>query len=50
MSWLVQHAAGCISKYQVEEDDKTGYERCKWKPFSIPAMAFGEKVCYHKIA
>ena len=50
MTWLVQHAAGCISKYQVGEDGKTGYERLKGKPFSRPAVEFGEKVHFKNSA
>ena len=50
MTWLVQHAADCISKYQVGEDGKTGYERLKGKPFSRPSVEFGEKVHFKKSA
>ena len=42
MTWLVQHAADCISKYQVGEDGKTGYERSKGEPCSRSAVEFGE--------
>ena len=48
MTWLVQHAADCISKYQVSEDGKTAYERLKGKPFSRAVVEFGEKIHYKK--
>ena len=47
-TWLVQHAADCLSKYQVGEDGKTAYERLKGTPFTRPAVEFGEKVHYKK--
>merc|ERR1712240_2189 len=47
-TWLVQHAADCLSEYQVGEDGKTAHERLKWKPFTRPAVEFGEKVHYKK--
>ena len=50
MTWLVQHAADCSSKYQVREDGKTGYERLKGKSFSRPSVEFGEKVRFKKSA
>ena len=50
MTWLVQHAADCLSKYQVGEDGKTAHERLKGKPFSRPVVEFGEKVHYRKSA
>merc|ERR1712240_171121 len=50
MTWLVQHAADCLSKYQVGEDGKTAYERWKGKPFNRPAVEFGEKIHYRKSA
>ena len=48
LTWLVQHAADCLSKYQVGEDGKTAYERLKGKKFSRPLVEFGEKVHYKK--
>ena len=48
LTWLIQHAADCLSKYQVGEDGKTAYERLKGKKFSRPAVEFGEKVHYKK--
>ena len=44
MTWFVQRATGCISKYQVGEDGKTSYEQLKGKPISRPAVEFGEKI------
>ena len=48
MTLLVQHAADCISKYQVSEDGKSAHERLKVKPFSRHTLEFGEKVHYKR--
>ena len=48
LTWLFQHAAHCLSKYQVGEDGKTAYERPKGKKFSRAVVEFGEKVHYKK--
>ena len=48
LTWLVQHAADCLSKYQIGEDGKTAYERLKGKKFSRAVVEFGEKVHYKK--
>ena len=32
-AWLVERAADLLSKYQVGDDGKTGYERWKGKPY-----------------
>ena len=48
LTWLVQHAADCLSKYQQGEDGKTAYERLKGKKFSRAVVEFGEKVHYRK--
>ena len=45
-SWLVEHAADLLSKYQVGEDGRTGYERLKGKPCNHELVEFGEKVHY----
>ena len=50
MTWLIQHAADCLSKYQVGEDGKTAYERLKGKKFSRAVVEFGEKVHFKKSA
>ena len=47
-TWLIQHAADCLNKYQMGEDGKTAYERLKGKPFQRPAVEFGEKVHFKK--
>ena len=39
-----------MSKYQIGDDGKTAYERLKGKPFTRPAVEFGEKVHYRKSA
>ena len=46
LSWLVEHSADLISKYQVGDDGKTAYERWKGKKFTLEEVEFGEKVHY----
>jgi hypothetical protein len=46
MTWLVEHSADLISKYQVGEDGKTAYERWKGKRFTMEEIEFGEKIHY----
>ena len=48
LTWLVQHAADCLSKHQIGEDGKTAYERLKGKKFSRAVVEFGEKIHYRK--
>ena len=50
VTWLVQHAADCISMYHVGEDGKTGYERLKGTLCSSPTEEFGEKFHFKKSA
>ena len=50
MTWFVQLAAGCISKYLVGEDGKTSYEQLKGKPISRLAVEFGEKIHFKQSA
>ena len=47
-AWLVEHAADLLSKYQVGDDGRTGYERWKGKPFHGEEIEFGEKVHYRE--
>ena len=46
MTWLVEHSADLISKYQVGEDGKTAYERWKGKRFTMEEVEFGERIHY----
>lgn len=46
MSWLVEHAADLLSRYQVGDDGRTGYERLKGKKCKQEMVEFGEKVHY----
>ena len=46
-TWLVHHAADCIVMYEVREV-ATRYERFKWKPFTRPALEFGEEIYHQK--
>ena len=47
-AWLVEHAADLLSKYQVGDDGKTGYERWKGKKFQQEEIEFGEKIHYRE--
>ena len=47
-AWLVEHAADLLSKYQVGDDGKTGYERWKGKRFQGEEIEFGEKIHYRE--
>ena len=47
-AWLVERAADLLSKYQVGDDGKTGYERWKGKPFHGEEIEFGEKILYRE--
>ena len=44
--WLIEHASDLLSKYQVGEDGKTGYQRLKGKKYRGDEVEFGEKVHY----
>ena len=43
---LIEHAGDLLSKYQVGEDGKTGYQRLKGKKYRGDEVEFGEKVHY----
>ena len=45
-SWLVEHAADLLSRFQVGDDGRTGYERPKGKKCKQEVAEFGEKVRY----
>ena len=47
-AWLLERAADLLSKYQVGDDGKTGYERWKGKPFHGKEIEFGEKIHYRE--
>ena len=47
LSWIVEHAADLLSKYQAGDDGRTPYERLKGKRFSGTEVEFGEKI-HHK--
>ena len=47
-AWLVERAADLLSKYQVGDDGKTGYERWKGKPYHGEEIEFGEKIHYRE--
>ena len=47
MTWIVEHAAALLSRYQVGDDGKTPYERLKGKKYGGTEVEIGEKV-HHK--
>ena len=46
MSWLVEHGADLLNKYQVGKDGRTAFERIKGKRYHGEMYEFGRKV-YH---
>ena len=46
MTWIVQHAGELISKYQINRDGKTAYEKVFGKPCRDEIVEFGEEVHY----
>ena len=47
-TWLIQHAADCLNKYQVGEDGKTAYERQRGRKCRTEVLPFGERVHYRR--
>ena len=48
MTWLVPHAAECITKYLMGPDGKTPYHRLWGKPIREETFEYGEQVLYRK--
>jgi hypothetical protein len=46
MTWLVEHAGDCITKWQANHDGKTSYQRLMGKPCSEESLELGEMVNY----
>jgi len=46
MTWIVEHAAETINRYNVGPDGKTPYERMKGKKYRGEVTEFGRKVFY----
>ena len=46
VAWIIEHAADVLSKYQIGDDGKTGYERLKGKKYDKELAEFGERVHY----
>ena len=44
MTWIVPHAAECITKYLKSSDGKTPYERLFGKPVREEAYEIGEQI------
>ena len=44
MTWLVEHAADMLNKYQVRSDGRTSYERIRVKPYKGEMIEFGRMV------
>ena len=45
-TWIVQHSGELISKYQVNRDGKTAYEKAWGEPCKDEVVEFGEAVFY----
>ena len=48
MTWLVPHAAECITKYLKGPDGKTPYHRLMGKPVREETFEYGEQVMFRK--
>ncbi len=46
MTWMVNHAAMTITRYQIGRDGRTAYERVKGKACSKTMVQFAEKILY----
>ena len=44
MTWIVQHGGELISKYQVNRNGKTAYEKVWGEPCKDEVVEFGEEV------
>ena len=44
--WLVTHAGDLLTKLQVSNDGKTGYERARGNKYNRGLVEFGERVYY----
>ena len=44
MTWMVEHGASLLNKYQVGRDGRTSHERIKGKAYRGEMFAFGRKV------
>ena len=45
-TWLVEHSADLLNKYQVSADGRTAYQRLRGKKWNHEMVEFGEKVHY----
>ena len=43
--WLIMHAAGMVSLFELGSDGRTAYERSQGKPYRNEFAIFGECVC-----
>ena len=46
VTWIVEHAADLLNRYQIGEDGKTPYQRLRGKVAKTAVVEFGEKVRY----
>ena len=46
MTWLVEQAGDCITKWQANHDGKTAYQRLMCQPCCEESLEFGEMVNY----
>ena len=43
-SWIARHAANCLSRYRLLDDDRTPDQRRRGKTWKRPVVEFGESV------
>ena len=46
LPWLIRHAAAVITRFQVGQDGRTGFQRLRGRPFRRDIAEFGECVLY----
>ena len=46
LPWIVRHAAATMNRYNVGDDGKTPYQKCKGRKFDANMHEMGENVMY----
>ena len=49
LTWLSRHAAFCLSRFKIQDDGKTPYQRLTGRKWNRPMVTFGEKVYFRPL-
>ena len=49
LTWLSRHAAFCLSRFSIQDDGKTPYQRLTGRKWNRPMVTFGEKVYFRPL-